>query len=449
MGRACALLPLVAAALVALGGTEARAANAEVTLVDGGYRGEDYTLVTVVVTGKPGERNDVTVGRDGQDVLVRDTGAPLEAGPGCAAEGPQAVRCGDPAPTSPTVRVDLGDGDDHLLRQAEIFVRAGGGEGNDLLEGFGTTSASLDGGAGDDVLIGGDGDDELFGAQGADRLTGGSGRDRLVGDPPLFSGAPDVLDGGDGLDSVSYAERSDDVVVDLTDGFGGAPGPEDRLIGVEQVSGGLGDDVLRGSSAADRLRGGPGGDVVDGRAGDDVLQGDEGVDHVSGDEGDDGIVSEGDGDALLGGSGDDSIAVLRPARQSALRELACGPGDDFLRGLPAQDLLADDCERLQLLNLDTSRPRMVDGHPRLDVARRARGEVPCRLRVELRTFGGRLLARGAKRTGRRDARVTAVLTSTGRAVLRGRQRPVRIEVGFRSASCHGNYRSAGRFRAWL
>lgn len=67
----------------------------------------------------------------------------------------------------------------------------------------------------------------------------------------------------------------------------------------------------------------------------------------------------------------------------------------------------------------------------------------------MRTVGGRLLARGAKRTGGRDAQVTAVLTRTGRSVLRGREKPVRVEVAFRRAGCRGGYDSLDRFRAWL
>jgi hypothetical protein len=67
----------------------------------------------------------------------------------------------------------------------------------------------------------------------------------------------------------------------------------------------------------------------------------------------------------------------------------------------------------------------------------------------MRTFGGRLLARGAKRTGGRDARVTAVLTRTGRSVLLGREKPVRVAVTFRRASCRGGYGLAGRLRTWL
>jgi Ca2+-binding RTX toxin-like protein len=60
--------------------------------------------------------------------------------------------------------------------------RINGFIGNDTIDATGATAAlTLDGSAGDDLLIGGAGDDTLFGGNGADRLVGGAGRDFLVG----------------------------------------------------------------------------------------------------------------------------------------------------------------------------------------------------------------------------------------------------------------------------
>ncbi|WP_228040589.1 calcium-binding protein [Nodosilinea sp. LEGE 07088] len=57
-----------------------------------------------------------------------------------------------------------------------------GGEGNDFLNGSGTTTPiTADGGDGDDILIGGLGDDILIGGGGADLLIGGGGNDSLIG----------------------------------------------------------------------------------------------------------------------------------------------------------------------------------------------------------------------------------------------------------------------------
>ncbi|MCA0994881.1 calcium-binding protein [Alloyangia pacifica] len=73
-----------------------------------------------------------------------------------------------------------------------------GGAGDDTLDG-GSGNDSLDGRAGDDLLIGGEGNDQIVGTQGSDTAQGGAGTDILLFlDDAL--GAPDVLDGGAGID---------------------------------------------------------------------------------------------------------------------------------------------------------------------------------------------------------------------------------------------------------
>jgi Ca2+-binding RTX toxin-like protein len=61
------------------------------------------------------------------------------------------------------------------------------GEGSDVVDASGVTAGSMplsiDGGAGDDVLIGGDGDDSIAGGDGDDVLIGGPGTDTLNGGP--------------------------------------------------------------------------------------------------------------------------------------------------------------------------------------------------------------------------------------------------------------------------
>ena len=60
-------------------------------------------------------------------------------------------------------------------------------EGNDLVDALGVAAGSIalsiDGGAGDDILIGGDGDDSIAGDEGDDVLIGGAGVDTLNGGP--------------------------------------------------------------------------------------------------------------------------------------------------------------------------------------------------------------------------------------------------------------------------
>jgi Ca2+-binding RTX toxin-like protein len=79
----------------------------------------------------------------------------------------------------------------------------------------------------------------------------------------------DVLEGGDGIDTVSYASAPSGVVADLV---------------TEEVTGGAGSDFLdqfeflAGSTFNDVLRGDAGNNVIDGRAGVDVCEGGGGAD---------------------------------------------------------------------------------------------------------------------------------------------------------------------------
>jgi Ca2+-binding RTX toxin-like protein len=162
--------------------------------------------------------------------------------------------------------------------------RIWGGAGNDHL--YGTPGADeLQGGPGSNVISGGAGNDQLLGGSGNDRLTGGAGDDFLDGD----TGA-DVLLGGSGTDTVTYADRSVPVTVDL-DGAAGDDGQsgERDTVGsdVENLRGGWGNDRLTGNAAVNRIEGEWGDDTVHGGAGNDLIDGNKGHDHLYGDAGDD------------------------------------------------------------------------------------------------------------------------------------------------------------------
>ena len=96
-----------------------------------------------------------------------------------------------------SVRIDAGDGNDHVEVNETVFV-----------------PAALHGGAGDDVLTGGSGNDRLYGDDGADALWGGGGDDVLV---TLGGGTADSASGGAGRDSFWLdAARSADAFTDVT-----------------------------------------------------------------------------------------------------------------------------------------------------------------------------------------------------------------------------------------
>jgi Ca2+-binding RTX toxin-like protein len=197
-------------------------------------------------------------------------------------------------------------------------------------------------GAGDDTLVGNDPDARIAESprvepRGFNRLIGGPGNDRLDG---RFG--PDVFEGGDGVDTVSYASRivgvnaTIDGVADDGDAVGPIGGdlePTDRRrdnieTDVENVEGGAGNDVLAGDTDANRLSGGPGDDTIfggDGLGPDDSLTGGPGDDRVHGGDG---------GDLVLGGEGNDFLDG-----GSGADELGGEGGNDQLAGRTGPDLI--------------------------------------------------------------------------------------------------------------
>jgi Ca2+-binding RTX toxin-like protein len=206
-----------------------------------------------------------------------------------------------------------------------------GSTGNNVLDGgAGIGNDSIDGGAGNDTLFGGAGHDQLFGGVGTDSIDGGAGNDTIVG-----GAGNDTLLGGDGNDSFSYAfgdgvdsysggtgadalsitgTAGNDALSVVFDGTsissftgGTISGIESisadlaggtdtlsyagttvgisvdltahtasgfaSLLGVENVTGGAGNDTLTGDAAVNVLAGGAGNDTYFVGAGDTVTEG--------------------------------------------------------------------------------------------------------------------------------------------------------------------------------
>jgi hypothetical protein len=172
---------------------------------------------------------------------------------------------------------DVGTGGDRLLAAA----LRGSGEAVPRCAGRPVT---IEGTAGNDVLVGTrapdvidgrGGNDVIRGKGGDDIICGGPGRDRI-----FPGGGNDIVRGGRDVDRVVFAGRRA-VVVRL--GKGRASGQGDDVVrGVESVRGSRGDDLLVGSRRANVLAGGAGNDVLRGLAGDDILRGGPGSDIANG-----------------------------------------------------------------------------------------------------------------------------------------------------------------------
>ncbi|MFI5846022.1 calcium-binding protein [Catenuloplanes sp. NPDC051500] len=238
-------------------------------------------------------------------LVTFDDLVPVVAGEGCVADaGDATVAVCDlgASPAAEPIVVRLHDGDDTVVNDSAFRMFARGGAGNDTITGGQDRDAlvgddgddrlsgrggddHLQGDLGDDLLDGGDGDDGLYGNEGDNTVRGGAGDDTIGNElwaPDLTPGT-DTLDGGPGRDQVSYAgSRIVPIRVDLTAGTGGEAGENDTLIGVEDVLGGQGDDVLIGNGDDNLLAGNSGQDLIYGKGGDDMLLAQGGEDLLDG-----------------------------------------------------------------------------------------------------------------------------------------------------------------------
>ena len=107
---------------------------------------------------------------------------------------------------------------------------------------------------------------------------GFAGSDYIVGSP-----SDDELDGGDGLDGVSYADATANITVDLATGTASGDGiGNDTLTSIEAVDGGSGSDTLTANDSGSILYGMGGHDVLIGGLGADALYGGTGNDDLRG-----------------------------------------------------------------------------------------------------------------------------------------------------------------------
>ncbi len=130
--------------------------------------------------------------------------------------------------------------------------------------------------AGNDTIRGGGGNDIIFGDAGADSVNGNAGDDIIVA---MLGDGNDSYTGGAGIDTYDLTRTGADAVVNLAArSASSVETGTDFLGGVENVTGGSGNDTLTGNGAANILIGGAGDDRLDGAGGKDLLTGGAGND---------------------------------------------------------------------------------------------------------------------------------------------------------------------------
>ncbi|MFC9848786.1 calcium-binding protein [Streptomyces sp. NPDC060223] len=261
----------LAAPLALAGAASAAPPSATAEVIDG----------SVVYTAADGQVNKVTITADhlnglGSIVYVIKDVVPIDSRGNCSYRDSSITECDVPISDSqdpyPTLKVDLGDGNDTLAytnstEQNYNFASTDLGTGNDTLtEASGLNGNYVDGGAGNDTLtvgeasvaMGGDGNDTIHAGKGTLAL-GNKGNDTIF--------STGFVDGGVGSDVIS----------------GGAGGQSlNGGDGADKISGGTGNDRLYGGKGNDTLHGNSGNDTIYGNSGNDKLYGGPGRDTLSG-----------------------------------------------------------------------------------------------------------------------------------------------------------------------
>jgi Ca2+-binding RTX toxin-like protein len=394
---------------------------ADSTKNDGEAKGDKLLWIETVIADKADDvlsgddRDNSLYGMGGNDLLNGRGGADFLAG----GEGNDTVTYSD-APQGVTANLaahfggPTGQGDDeqdtyssieNLIGSSYVDVLTGDGNAN-ILDGAGS-SDTLSGGDNSDILLGGGGDDVLDGGTGNDTLDGGLGGDTLIGgwnsdtasyahaessvaanlsDPSQNAGealgdsyqsienitgskyddkltgnvAANKLDGGDGIDTVFYANSAVGVTVNLATGTGtGGSATGDTLLNIENVVGSTHTDTLTGDDHANMLDGGVGwdslfgggdADILLGGDGDDTLEGGAGPDTLNGGAHTDTASYAGSGSGVTvnlatgtatGGdaAGDTFVSIENLIGSSHGDKLTGDAGDNTLNGLGGRDTL--------------------------------------------------------------------------------------------------------------
>ncbi len=286
--------------------------------------------------------NGTTDPDDGTDTLDGGDGGDTMVGGG----GPDALDGGDGNDTlwggagADTVTGGAGyDFVDFQYRGAGIDATLGAGVGNDG-NGIDGPAGARDTLAGDieavngtglaDRIIGSAVDNVFLGFYGDDELRGLGGNDSINGGCCGYGGdGADIIDGGEGIDTVTYGQHGPGPVAITFDGVANdgipgtgesASGAHDNVLAMETAIGSAGADTFIGTDADERFEGWSGADTINAGGGDDVIVSGDGADTIDAGAGNDAIGT--------GYYGPDLFALN--AYDNARDTVQAGPGEDFI-----------------------------------------------------------------------------------------------------------------------
>ncbi len=237
------------------------------------------------------------------------------------------------------ISVGAADGNDIIQVVGDRVTGVSGEKGNDHISVLGLASSGPQSGfeAAVDLVQGGDGNDTIAIAGGGNvtRTDGGDGNDSIA---ITTGGSIWIVDGGNGADAISISARNEVQLVDGGDGDDAIAIATTR--GVVGVEGGQGRDAIAISAGGSvyGLDGGDGDDTIrvtanwgafaGGGDGNDVLHLSGSSVGAGGGDGDDTLLLSGRDLAATGGKGDDVIRLDSTAGRAATLRMAEGDGND-------------------------------------------------------------------------------------------------------------------------
>lgn len=215
----------------------------------------------------------------------------------------------------------------------------------EVIYGYSTTGSTINGDADSNSIFGFAGNDIIDSGGGVNIVRARAGNDTIYssGDGEYYGGsgndliyagltsASEVLDGGDGIDTVDTTTWDLDYVFDMGTGdtnYG------ESFVNFENAVMGIGNDDVTGTFVDNSIVGNAGDDTLDGRAGNDFLDGGAGNDTLIGGNGTDTLLGGDDNDLLIGNFGSDTLnGGIGDDR------IFAGFGDDVLIGGDGRDIL--------------------------------------------------------------------------------------------------------------
>lgn len=247
-----------------------------------------------------GDGNDQVFGGDGHDVINASLGHDQ-------VDGGSGTNTYDTTKYTAAAVVDLTEGtaataDAASTAELVNIQNVTTGDGSDVVTGDGQANVIATG-AGDDVIDDQGGNDVVDAGLGDDTIKASMGND--------------LIDGGAGVDTYDASSSRANIEVRLAGGvITGDDIGNDRVMRIEVVMTGSGNDVVIGDNADNVVMTGAGNDVIDGLGGSDVVDAGQGDDTV--------VMQSGDGaDWYDGGHGIDTIDASQMA-SAILVDLALG-----------------------------------------------------------------------------------------------------------------------------